>query len=97
MYEIQENYTQQQTNLIQYQEVIVPITPPPIDIPAIISNDEYSGPYDFEVSIDPNYCNKNPWVVSYFNMIIYLCDLDLLFRIGNATSRFIYVVLFFYS
>lgn len=34
------------------------------------SNEEYSGPYDFEVEIYPN-GTKNPWVVSAFTYIFF--------------------------
>lgn len=37
--------------------------PPVFTTPLKICNEEYSGPYNFEVSIIPN-GTKNPWVVS---------------------------------
>lgn len=35
----------------------------PIEARKILSNEEYVGPYNFDVCVVPNYKSKNPWVV----------------------------------
>lgn len=38
--------------------------PPPLPThPRLLTNEEYPGPYNFEVDLDPN-GTKNPWIVS---------------------------------
>lgn len=41
----------------------IPLIPKPAAIPRVLSDEEYPGPLNFEVHLDP--CgSKNPWVVS---------------------------------
>lgn len=48
-----------------------------IQQPPVLSNEEYSGPLNFEVFIDPHNSGKNPWMVNYTNLFIFSLILSL--------------------
>lgn len=43
--------------------------------PSVISNEEYLGPFNFDVFIDPHQSSKSPWVVSYFVGVFFVIRL----------------------
>lgn len=56
--------------------------------PRTLTNEEYPGPHNFEVDLDPN-GSKNPWVVSV-NWIMMGLDVQLAFLVFGHFTKNIY-------